>query len=453
MGRCVDSNSEKMVQIRHAIVPKLFKIFDGDGCGFVDFVEISCCLSALCGGDSNEKAIAVFSLFDFDCNGSISREQMRLYLTSIFKLVLATQPEKENTETQNAEMLAEQASIQAFNDAGLNPSDAISFEDFKTWLDRNGNIGENPSKDENLSKDENKMMHAAFEDDNEMIHAAFRVFDKHRDGVITKEETFTYLSSVFQIMYRSNPGIEGQIEAKSEELARATTDQAFLDLDVNDDGVISYQQFSNWCAETSVESDTSRQAVKLDEERMDMKRAQWLLNLDKFSMEELLQTLMESSPDGVMTLSAFTDVFENIIKLGDNCGTEDLDRAKELVESIYVMFDPSAEDSVDFSNLASGLSVLCDAPMEEKINFAFSIYDMDRDSLVVFDEIVEYLASVFKVLFITAPAVRAQLAADMTPTELAESTAELVFEEAGLDEGTKIGISSFHAFVVKGLSF
>ena len=37
------------------------------------------------------------------------------------------------------------------------------------------------------------------------------------------------------------------------------------------------------------------------------------------------------------------------------------------------------------------------------MTFAFQLYDIDGDHYVSFDELVQYLSSVFKVLFITSP--------------------------------------------------
>ena len=54
-------------------------------------------------------------------------------------------------------------------------------------------------------------------------------------------------------------------------------------------------------------------------------------------------------------------------------------------------------------------------------------------------------------LFVTSPELRSQMDLDMSPDELAHSTASQAFAEAGLDVRTDIGKAEFSMFVEKGL--
>ena len=61
-----------------------------------------------------------------------------------------------------------------------------------------------------------------------------------------------------------------------------------------------------------------------------------------------------------------------------------------------------------------------------------------------YEELVLYLASVFKVLYETSPALRKQMDLEMSPDNLARTTAQQCFEEAGLvSEATPLGIDTF----------
>ena len=55
-------------------------IADADGSGGVDFAELATGLSILCGGTSDQKAEAAFSLYDYNGDGYISMEEMIRYL-------------------------------------------------------------------------------------------------------------------------------------------------------------------------------------------------------------------------------------------------------------------------------------------------------------------------------------------------------------------------------------
>ena len=218
---------------------------------------------------------------------------------------------------------------------------------------------------------------------------------------------------------------------------------------------------------------------------MTMKSARELLGLDKHSLNDLLDTLVEAGPDGNLTRAQFTNAMVLLVRLGGN--VEHQAKALALIDRVFDEFDAGSRDQVDLSQLTSGLSILCDAPMVDKLDFAFSLFDFDGDGLVSFGELVEYMSSIFAVLFVTSPGarreqapffpislidtlapccsllifeffvsiwpaeLRSMVADDLSAVELAEATAYQAFTEAGLSEAAKIHKATFSAFVNRGL--
>ncbi len=68
------------------IIKRLFSVFDVNGDGVVDFLELSSGLSVLCGGPEAEKIRAHFNLFDANADGCISFDEMSSYLTAVYKV-------------------------------------------------------------------------------------------------------------------------------------------------------------------------------------------------------------------------------------------------------------------------------------------------------------------------------------------------------------------------------
>jgi len=65
---------------------------------------------------------------------------------------------------------------------------------------------------------------------------------------------------------------------------------------------------------------------------------------------------------------------------------------------------------------------------------------------VTYEELELYLASVFKVLYETSPALRKQMDLETSPDNLARSTAQQCFEDAGgglASEAMPLGIDAF----------
>ena len=70
-----------------------------------------------------------------------------------------------------------------------------------------------------------------------------------------------------------------------------------------------------------------------------------------------------------------------------------------------------------------------------------------------FEELVDYMTSVFHVLFVTSPDIESVLGQGVSAAELAGATAAQAFDEAGLASRAKLDKASFTTFVQRGLGF
>jgi Ca2+-binding EF-hand superfamily protein len=60
--------------------------------------------------------------------------------------------------------------------------------------------------------------------------------DIDNDGLIAEDEMRTYLTSVFRVLFETQPGTRESSGMSAEELAAVTTAQCFADADLNGDG-------------------------------------------------------------------------------------------------------------------------------------------------------------------------------------------------------------------------
>merc|ERR1711924_341187 len=82
------------------------------------------------------------------------------------------------------------------------------------------------------------------------IHAVFDVFDENGDGVISMDEMYKFLTSVFKVVL--TPNVMGvmntmgvQVESP-EDLASVTALECFKTADLNHDGKLSVSEFKSW---------------------------------------------------------------------------------------------------------------------------------------------------------------------------------------------------------------
>jgi Ca2+-binding EF-hand superfamily protein len=145
-----------------------------------------------------------------------------------------------------------------------------------------------------------------------------------------------------------------------------------------------------------------------------------------------------------------------------------------LINRLFELFTtPESPGMVSFDEVVSGLSVLCGGTHEDKMRAAFELYDINSDGFIrcgarapranssrttrttnssfvlaspaSFEEMVTYLTSVFKVLFVTNDDIRWHWEEEMgvSAEQLGQLTAESAFEEADLNEDGRLSFEEF----------
>lgn len=87
----------KLIQFYQSLYPngkcekfckRIFKIYDTDGSGKIDFVEYMLSISVTASNDMKQKLSLAFKLFDKDNSGTIEREELVEVIQSIYDLTI-----------------------------------------------------------------------------------------------------------------------------------------------------------------------------------------------------------------------------------------------------------------------------------------------------------------------------------------------------------------------------
>merc|ERR1711871_310685 len=231
----------------------------------------------------------------------------------------------------------------------------------------------------------------------------------------------------------------------AEELAAVTAEQAFADADLNHDGRLSFDEFQKWYSAPSSTGQTVQAIADNLPAWVSLKEVRRLTGLEKFSAEEVFEEFaVAADEDGLLAKGAFEACFKGFIRrVGEQSAADD-SRTDVVLERLFSIFDSDGNGVVDFSELASGLSVLCSGSRDDKAEAAFSLYDYNGDGFISLDEMTRYLTCVFKVMYETQPGTAERVG--VSAEELAAATAEQAFEEADTDANGTLTFDEFQAW-------
>ena len=341
----------------------------------VDFAELMSGISVLCAGTRDERALAAFKLFDVEDCGYITKSELAIYLTNVFKLLFWVQPFALAGQTP-AELGAITAQ-EAFDDAMANESgcdgENLTFEEFKRWNDSfgGGGVGEEEEEEE---AEGGEYEDGSDDDDSETNEGG-------EEDELDGESTARVIQQKLREVRHPPP---------------RRPDICFYFL------LFIYQR-------THLLTHTMAQLAKLT-------------SLHLYTAPEMLSHLasIASSEDCLIGL---TDVYHLLLHLNQERGAQalfDSDGVAQFVVSLKTTFDSQLPDGaneslgmevdlsdeinarLDLQQIAAGLLVLCrKSSWGEKVAVGFSIFE--NDGQIDYDDIIVFLESVFKVISLAAP--------------------------------------------------
>mmetsp|Transcript_39823 Transcript_39823/g.68302 ORF Transcript_39823/g.68302 Transcript_39823/m.68302 type:complete len:194 (+) Transcript_39823:43-624(+) len=113
-------------------------------------------------------------------------------------------------------------------------------------------------------------------------------------------------------------------------------------------------------------------------------------NKTHFSQEQLKELLAQfkrESPSGKISQEEFNEAM-NLMGVVDPF----------LQGLVFKVFDKSKTGTITFSDFVNGLSVMTKGTSEEKLKFAFEMYDLDESGFITKEEMTTILESFYKLI-------------------------------------------------------
>ncbi|XP_051993300.1 Kv channel-interacting protein 4 isoform X1 [Xyrauchen texanus] len=119
-----------------------------------------------------------------------------------------------------------------------------------------------------------------------------------------------------------------------------------------------------------------------------------LLSQTHFTRQEL-QLLyrgfksVRDCPSGVVNEDTFKNIYALFFPLGDS---------SKYAHFLFNAFDKDQNGSLSFEELVCDLSVLLRGTTEEKLNWAFNLYDINKDGQITKEEMLDILKSIYDLM-------------------------------------------------------
>ncbi|XP_042192982.1 Kv channel-interacting protein 2 isoform X1 [Callorhinchus milii] len=139
-----------------------------------------------------------------------------------------------------------------------------------------------------------------------------------------------------------------------------------------------------------------------------LEQLQGQTQFSKKELQVLYRGFKTECPSGVVNEETFKQIYSQFFPQGDS---------SMYAHFLFNAFDTDLNGSVSFENFVMGLSVILRGTVDDKLNWAFNLYDLNKDGSITREEMLDIMKSIYDMMGkYTFPSVR-----DESPREHVET--------------------------------
>ncbi|XP_039624299.1 Kv channel interacting protein 3a, calsenilin isoform X1 [Erpetoichthys calabaricus] len=137
----------------------------------------------------------------------------------------------------------------------------------------------------------------------------------------------------------------------------------------------------------SSDSDLELSTVRHQPEGLDQLQAQ--TKFTKKELQSLYRGFKNECPSGLVDEETFKTIYSQFFPQGD---------ATTYAHFLFNAFDIDRNGSIRFEDFVIGLSVLLRGTVNEKLNWAFNLYDINKDGYITKEEMLAIMKSIYDMM-------------------------------------------------------